>query len=1025
MKRTLVITLLLVFIVQGMQLRAQVTTQPTPALESKPLQIIFNATQGNAGLANYSGDIYAHIGVITNKSTSGSDWKYVKADWPNGTNSATANKPEWKLTRSSSNSNSYTLDLTPSIREYFNVAAGETIQKIAIVFRNADGSKTGKTSAGGDIFVDVFSSNIALKLNSPLDGSTYIVGDAVGINATASASKFDLYINNKLISTASTSPFSYSFTPSVANSYIIKIVATDASNSTEEASVTVKAIAPPVIAPLPAGVKPGLNIKDGKATFVLQAPKKKFCNLIGSFNDYQVSDEYVMKQTPDKEFFWITLDNLQNSTDYSYQYLIDGGIKVADPYSSLILDPWNDQYIPSETFPNLPPYPANKTSGIVSSFRMNPEQYIWKNNSFTPAGNEKLNVYEVLIRDFLAKHDYKTLTDTLKYFKNMGVNAIELMPVNEFEGNISWGYNPSFYFAVDKYYGPANDLKRFVDECHKQGIAVIIDMVLNHSFGQSPLVQMYFDKSTNLVTADNPWYNVTSPNSTYSWGYDFNHESSYTKTFVDSVNAYWMSEFKVDGYRFDFTKGFTQKPGDGWAYDASRIAILKRMTSEIKRRNPNAIVIFEHLAENTEEGELAKAGILLWGNLSNNSCEAAMGYTENNKSDLTWASYKARGWNIPGVVAYMESHDEERVSYKQENYGAGNANYNVKDLATANQRHAALATVFLSIPGPKMIWQWQELGYDHSINECENGSVDNNGGCRTNPKPAFWDKNEPTSENASRLDLKKVFAKMLEFRNNDATYSTTNYITDLTDAVKSVVLNGNGKQIISVANFDIVSRQMNVPVNNNGYYYSHFSRDSILVNNGYISKALLPGEFHLYSNARTFKPLKLTITSPSDAQVFKTGDIVNIAATTEAPKSTLYINNKIIGEYGSSINYSFSSDTAGIYNIKVVATDNDGSESKTLTFSVKNKMELNSFGPNPVKAGESVTININAGYQAPALMNIYSINGKLLYSESLKLAKGSNIIEMNTSKVRIAHQGIYIVHIKGESALFKEKIVVL
>ncbi len=93
-------------------------------------------------------------------------------------------------------------------------------------------------------------------------------------------------------------------------------------------------------------------------------------------------------------------------------------------------------------------------------------------------------------------------------------------------------------------------------------MAVIIDMVLNHSYGQSPLVQLYFD-GNGKVSADNPWYNVDSPNPVYSWGYDFNHESLDTKDFVDRVNSYWLEEFRVDGFRFDFTKGFTNTPGDG------------------------------------------------------------------------------------------------------------------------------------------------------------------------------------------------------------------------------------------------------------------------------------------------------------------------------------------------------------------------------------------------------------------------------------------------------------------------------
>ncbi len=70
----------------------------------------------------------------------------------------------------------------------------------------------------------------------------------------------------------------------------------------------------------------------------------------------------------------------------------------------------------------------------------------------------------------------------------------------------------------------------------ERDIAVIIDMVLNHSYGQSPLVQLYYESSTGKVSADNPWYNVDSPNPVFSWGYDFDHESQDTKEFVDRVN---------------------------------------------------------------------------------------------------------------------------------------------------------------------------------------------------------------------------------------------------------------------------------------------------------------------------------------------------------------------------------------------------------------------------------------------------------------------------------------------------------
>ncbi|MCB0681020.1 MAG: hypothetical protein KDC32_08815, partial [Saprospiraceae bacterium] len=174
------------------------------------------------------------------------------------------------------------------------------------------------------------------------------------------------------------------------------------------------------------------------------------------------------------------------------------------------------------------------------------------------------------------RHDYTTLIDTLDYLQNLGINAIELMPVQEFEGNISWGYNPSFHMALDKYYGPVNEFKRFIDSCHARGMAVILDVVYNHAFGQCPLVQLYFD---GKPTPESPYFNVDATHP-FNVGYDFNHESEATRRYIDQVMTYWLEEFRVDGFRFDLSKGFTQvnNPDDvgAWGqYDASRIAILK------------------------------------------------------------------------------------------------------------------------------------------------------------------------------------------------------------------------------------------------------------------------------------------------------------------------------------------------------------------------------------------------------------------------------------------------------------------
>lgn len=228
--------------------------------------------------------------------------------------------------------------------------------------------------------------------------------------------------------------------------------------------------------------------------------------------------------------WWVQVDNLTPDTEYAYQFLVDGQLRVADPYGEKILDPRNDAFIPAVTYPNLKAYPTGKTTGIVSVLQPGQTPYAWQATNFQRPARPNLVVYELHLRDFIARHDYQTLTDTLAYLQRLGVNAIELLPVSEFEGNDSWGYNPSFYFAPDKYYGTKNAYKTFIDACHRRGMAVIMDMVLNHSFGQSPMVQLYFDNTAGKPAANSPWFNVDATHP-FNVGYDFNHESPYTKYF--------------------------------------------------------------------------------------------------------------------------------------------------------------------------------------------------------------------------------------------------------------------------------------------------------------------------------------------------------------------------------------------------------------------------------------------------------------------------------------------------------------
>lgn len=591
-------------------------------------------------------------------------------------------------------------------------------------------------------------------------------------------------------------------------------------------------------AELPNGLRDGItSISDDSLAFVLFAPGKKTVHLIGEFNDWKTTDSYQMKKSGDR--FWIKIGGLQKGKSYICQYLIDKAIRVADPYTIQTSDPDNDKYISGSVYPNLPLYPTGKTTEVAMVVNTDRSEYPWQITDFKIKNTQNLVIYEILIRDFTNERTIKSAKEKISYLKELGVTAIELMPINEFEGNDSWGYNPSFYFAPDKAYGTANDYKAFIDECHANGIAVIIDMVLNHSYGQSPLVRMY-QNSDGTPSATNPWYNTKSnfSNPNAQWGYDLNHESKYTKQLIDSICSYWMKYYKIDGFRFDFTKGFSNTPyigNDNWgsAYDAARIKNLKRIYDFIKKRKPEALMICEHLSDNDEEKELADYGLLLWGNMNRNFNEATMGWTQESNSDLNWASYKQRGWNKPNLVAYMESHDEERIMFKNQKWGNTTDNYNAKDLNTGLKRTEAAAVILMSLPGPKMIWQFGELGYDYELGEGDN---------RLAKKPIRWD----YYDIAARKALYDTYAVMNILRITNPAFSSPDYSVDMKGTYKQILLKSAAGSACIIANFDVAPVSTTVNFNKTGNWTEYFTNNTLQVDALAMPIELQAGEYRIY-----------------------------------------------------------------------------------------------------------------------------------------------------------------------------------
>lgn len=868
------------------------TTDPQFPVASQSVTLTFDAT--GTDLAGETTAIYAHTGVSLDN---GSVWQHVIGSWGNNTN-----QPQ--LTKVSANI--YTLDITPTVNDFYSVTGGENVDGINIVFRNAAGDK--QTS---DLYAQIYSET-NIFITNPDSTKIYSSGDNVQIDAVALyATSMSLYVNNNLITTVSDNSLSYTYTASQSGVNEIKITATDGSTNLEKLShFFVRATN--TVQDLPStDLKDGINyIDDNTVTLVLYAPLKDFVFVKGSFDNWAVTLDNQMKQTTDGKRYWITLTGLTAGQEYLYQYIIDGDLVVADAYCDKILDPWNDQYISNTTYPNLIDYPSDKTSGIVSVFQTAQTPYNWQVPNFTRPAKKDLVIYETHIRDFTALKNYQTMIDTINYFKNLGVNAIELMPINEFEGNDSWGYNPDFYFAPDKAYGTKDKLKEFIDVCHQNNIAVILDMVLNHSYGLNPMVQMYFDPDAGewgQPSADNPWFNEVSPNSAFAWGSDFNHESVDTQNFVDRVNSYWLTEFNVDGFRFDFTKGFTNTSGDGWAYDQSRINILKRMANQIWAVDANAYIILEHFTDNSEEKNLANYGMMIWGNLNNDYLEAAMGYTSN----LSWISYKSRGWDNPNLVGYMESHDEERMMFKNLSYGNSSGDYNVQDLSTALKRAELAAAFFFTVPGPKMIWQFEELGYDVSIEDP----------CRVCAKPIHWEYNNDWK----RHRLAVAFKEFINLKKNYPVFGTDDFAMYTSGFFKQIVLNHTDMDVLIAGNFDVSQKSSSMHFTHTGTWYDYVSGNNFEVTDAAMTMEFAPGEYHIYSDAplsNSQLPVDTYKNSTVEIQPNPTNDFFTINNTNKFDRVSISnITGQKIAEYNivgkESIKISLKKHSKGLYFVTV------------------------------------------------------------------------------------------------------------
>ena len=274
--------------------------------------------------------------------------------------------------------------------------------------------------------------------------------------------------------------------------------------------------------------------------FKLFAPYNKEAALIGSFSNWK---EISMEK--DEEGYFRTRVELEDGV-YQYKFRVqskswflepDQWVDVVDPYATDIDDPTQNALVR-----------IKDGDRIVDT-------YVWKHDDKPLPVDRELVIYEMHVADFsggeadpLARGKYEHVVEKLDYLVELGINAIELMPLKEYPGDYSWGYNPRYFSAAESSYGTTAELKNLIDECHGRGIRVIIDGIYNHSESSSPLTQIDHDY----------WYHHAPRDADNNWGPEFNYEfydenlGTYpARKFIGDTVRYWVQEYHLDGIRFD------------------------------------------------------------------------------------------------------------------------------------------------------------------------------------------------------------------------------------------------------------------------------------------------------------------------------------------------------------------------------------------------------------------------------------------------------------------------------------------
>lgn len=230
--------------------------------------------------------------------------------------------------------------------------------------------------------------------------------------------------------------------------------------------------------------------------------------------------------------------------------------------------------------------------GTLSAFDADPDAqpFAWTDDSFRAPSVDDMVVYELNVREF--NRDFQGVVDQLDYLHDLGVNTLELMPVTNVREDVEWGYTPLGFFAPDDRIGGVAGMKLLVNACHERGIAVIVDAVYAHAHPEFPYNLVY-----DVTREDNPMMGFFAGEFFSRPGTDYRKQ--FTADYFLEVNKYWLSEFHVDGFRYDYVPGFYEGDPTGPGYAELVFATFEhaKTLAKFAAGSPPIIQCAEHLPD--------------------------------------------------------------------------------------------------------------------------------------------------------------------------------------------------------------------------------------------------------------------------------------------------------------------------------------------------------------------------------------------------------------------------------------------